>query len=332
MGGAAASRWWRTLTGYTGLGGLRSLWAMLADRTPSAPEDLTLADVMASDARQVEVEGRPVALREAGQGDPAVIFIHGFAEHLGVWRPVQEQIARTHRTVALDLWGFGASARPADAKPADWVREVTGVMDLLGIERAVLVGHSLGGRVALMTARAHPERVAGLVLVSADWGQAPHGYLLVWLLAHTPLLPLMLGKLRANPRHIERTLALLGQFNSRVTAEMSQGLHRPRRVEGSAACWQSLAQAPPLRDVRGLTAGITCPALAIWGENDPIVPLWAGQRLARKLGCPIEVLPAGGHFPQEEHHQRTAELIEEFLERLPEGGGARRTQRDTRRL
>ena len=311
-------RWLKTITGFTGLGGLRAICAMVTDRTPAVPEDLTLAEVMPAEARHLDVDGRPVALYETGTGDPAVIFIHGFAEHLRTWRPVQEQIAQTHRTVALDLWGFGASARPPDVKPSDWVRQFIGAMDALGIERAVLVGHSLGGRVSLMTARAHPERVAGLVPVDADWGQAPHGYLIVWLLAHTPALPLALGRLRSSPGHIQRTIDLIVTPNHHFTPEMIEGLFRPRRVVGSAACWRSLAAAPPLADVRGLADGVNVPALVIWGADDPIVPLWAGQKLARKLGCPIEVLEECGHFPPEEYPARTAELIEGFLGGLPQ--------------
>jgi len=310
-------RWLRTLRGFTGLGGLSWLASMLTSRTPPQPEDLTLADVLPADARHVDILGQPVALREVGEGDPAVIFIHGFAEHLGIWRPVQDCLAQTHRTVALDLWGFAASARPPRARPSDWVNEVVGVMDTLGIARAVLVGHSLGGRVSLMTARAHPERVAGLVLVDADWGQAPHGYVLVWLIAHTPLLAWALGKVRADPGHIERTMQRLATPDHVITPEIIQGLYRPRCVQGSAACWQSLAQAPPLRDVRGLADSIHRPAHVLWGAADPIVPLWAGRKLARKLGCDLTVLDACGHFPQEEYPERTAEVVEAFLAGLP---------------
>ena len=314
--GASGPPWLRTLRGFTGLGGLGWLASVLTDRTPAQPEDLTLADVLPADARHVDIHGRPVALREAGEGEPAVIFIHGFAEHLSIWRPVQERIAQQHRTVALDLWGFAASARPPQAQPSDWVDEVTGVMDELGIERAVLVGHSLGGRVSLMTARAHPERVAGLVLVDADWGQVPHGYVLLWLLSHTPALGWLLARIRSNPAHLRRVSGQTMTPNYALTPEVLEGLYRPRRVAGSTACWRSLGQAPPLRDVRGLADSVRCPAHVLWGADDPVVPLWAGRKLARKLGCEITVFDACGHFPPEEYPERTAEVVAEFLKHL----------------
>lgn len=306
-----------TLLGFTGLGGARWLASVLADRTPSQPEDLTPDDVLASDARHLDIDGQPVAIREAGAGDPPVILLHGFGEHLGVWRPVQERLARRHRTVALDLWGFGASARPPQAKPAQWVDEVVGLMDALEMPRAVLVGHSLGGRVALMSAARHPDRVAGVVLIDADWGQAPHGYVLVWLLAHTPALPMILGKLRSNPRHLQRMSKMIVTPNHALTPEMLEGLHRPRRVKGTVAAWRSLAQAPPLRDLRRLPERVTCPATVLWGMDDPVVPLWAGRKLAARLGCEIAVMEQCGHFPPEEYPEETAEIVQRFLDRLP---------------
>jgi len=309
-------RFFETALGFSGLSGLRWLLSVPFDRTPARAEDLTITDVLAPGARHVLVGGREVAIREMGSGEPAVLFLHGFAEHLDTWRPVQERIAQTRRTVALDLWGFGASARPPHAKPAEWVDEVIGLMDELGIARAVLVGHSLGGRVSLMTARAYPERVAGLVLVDADWGQAPQGYVLVWLVSHTPALGWVLGKIRANPDHIRRLTDRIITPNHVLTPAMQEGLHRPRRVMGSAACWRSLGQAPPLRDVRGLAEGVRCPAVALWGANDPVVPLWAGRKLAAKLGCELTVFEECGHFPAEEYPERTAGVIEEFLGRL----------------
>ena len=319
MGSLRGPRWLKTLRGFTGLGGLSWVASVLADRTPAPPEDLTLADVLPPGARHVSIQGQPVALRDMGEGEPAVLLLHGFAEHLDTWRPVQERLARRHRTVALDLWGFAASARPPHAKPADWVDEVVGLMDELGLGQAVLVGHSLGGRASLMTARAHPERVAGVVLADADWGQAPHGYVIVWLLAHSPALPWVLGRFRAGPRHLQHLARQIITPNHDLTPALQEALLRPLRVQDHAACWRSLGQAPPLRDVRGLARSVSCPALVLWGADDPVVPLWAGRKLARQLGCEIQVFDRCGHFLPEEYPEETAESIEGFLEGLPGG-------------
>lgn len=308
--------WLQTLTGFTGLGGMRWIASVLADRSPSPAEDLTPADVLTPEARHVTIGHHTVALRELGAGEPAVVLIHGFAENLNLWRPVQERLAQQCRTVALDLWGFGASARPPQAQPRDWVDEIIGVMDALGIARAVLVGHSLGGRAALMTARAHPDRVRGVVPVDADWGQAPHGYVLVTAMAHTTALPWILGKFRAGPRHLRSLAPQIMTPNYPLTPAFEDAILRPLRVQGTATCWRSLGRAAPLREVRGLAEAVRCPAQVLWGADDPIVPLWAGRKLARKLRCELEVLDACGHFPQEEYPEQTAAVIKAFLGRV----------------
>lgn len=307
------SRALHTLTGFIALGGVRWLLSVMADRTPSRPEDLTLEDVLPEGVRHITIAGHPVAIRERGEGDPAVMFIHGFAEDTTSWREVQDQVARTHRTIALDLWGFGASARPPDLTQPQWVDQVTGVMDALGLERAVLAGHSLGGRASLMCARRRPDRVAGLVLADADFGQAPHGYLILWLVAQTPALPWVMGKVRSNPGHIERVARLIETPNYRMNEERLEALHRPIRVKGTAQCWRSLGQGAPLRPVRRLPEQVSCPARVIWGGDDPLVPLWAGQKLSRKLQCPLEVIEQCGHFPQEEYPRLVADQVSEFV-------------------
>jgi pyruvate dehydrogenase E2 component (dihydrolipoamide acetyltransferase) len=300
------------MRGFAGVGGPKWIASVLADRTPATPEDLSPADVAPSDCAFAEVSGRPVIYRALGAGDTAICFIHGFGESLRIWEPIQTALAATHRTVALDLWGFGASVRPNDITPRDWIGEATGLLDALGIERAVFVGHSLGGRVSLMCARHAPERVAGLVLCDADWGQAPHGYLLAWALCRTPSVGLLLGKLRANPEHLTRLLTVFGtpSFNPDLEA-----LHRALRVKGTVESWRSLGSAPPWRDVRRLPESATCPALVIHGHNDPIVPLWAGEELARRLQADLQIIDDCGHFAPEEYPSQVLAMIQKFVER-----------------
>jgi pimeloyl-ACP methyl ester carboxylesterase len=302
--------------GFSGLGGIAWIASMIADSTPITPEDLTCADLLGPEVQVASVDGESVAYHEEGQGEPALVFVHGFSERLQIWQPVQQALSARHRTVALDLWGFGASARPAHAQPRDWVRQVTGLMDQLGLVSAILVGHSLGGRVSLMTARAAPERVQRLVLCDADWGQAAHGYVMAWLLSHSPAIPRILGKIRASDQPLRRMLKLTQTPNYPFTEAMIEALRRPLRVQGTARCWQSLSGAPPLRDLRGLPETVSCPALVIWGEDDPIVPLWAGQKLARRLAtAELKVIPDCGHFPQEEYPAMVAEFIRGFVEK-----------------
>lgn len=306
-------RFVQTMRGFAGPGGPMWMASVLADRTQLVPEDLSPEDVAGPGCHTCEVQGRPVIYHEQGSGGLPVVFIHGFGERLQIWEPIQQALSADRRTVALDLWGFGASVRPADITPRDWVAEVTGLLDVLSIERAVLVGHSLGGRVSLMCARYAPERVAGLVLCDADWGQARHGYVLAWALCRSPLLDTLLGKLRANRGNLER---LLGVFGTPSFHPDIEALHRGLRVKGTVRTWRALGSAPPWRDVSGLPEAVNAPALVIHGHDDPIVPLWAGEELARRLNAPLAVLPECGHFAPEEYPDQVTALIAKALESI----------------
>jgi pimeloyl-ACP methyl ester carboxylesterase len=306
-------RFVQTLRGFAGYGAPWWIASVLADRTPPAPEDLSPEDVAGADCGYAEVGGLPVLYRELGARGVPVVFIHGFGERLQVWEPIQQAVAQTRHTVALDLWGFGASVRPDDITPRDWVREVLGLLDALEIERAVLVGHSLGARVSLMCARHAPERLSGLVLCNADWGQAPRGYLLAQAMCRGPWLAMLLGKMRANPEHLRRLLTVFGTPSLHPDLE---GLQRPLRVKGTARAWRALGSAPPWRDVRGLTRWVRCPAVVVHGHDDPIVPRWAGEELAHRLHAPLRLIPNCGHFAHEEYPELVCGALQEFLREL----------------
>ncbi|WP_418960953.1 alpha/beta fold hydrolase [Streptomyces tritici] len=124
--------------------------------------------------RTVVRDGVALAVRDGGGDGPPVVLLHGLAGHAGEWDATARSLRSRHRVVAFDQRGHGASARrPADVSRAAYVADVVAVLDALGLERAVLAGQSLGGHTALLTAAAHPDRVAALVLVDASPG-GPH--------------------------------------------------------------------------------------------------------------------------------------------------------------
>jgi len=110
----------------------------------------------------------------AERGRPPVVFLHGFGGDLSHWTAQLEHLRPEHRAIAMDLRGHGESERPRDADfgVESQATDVVAVLDALGIDRAVLVGHSLGGAIALAAAARDPDRVAGLVLVAAP-GRVP---------------------------------------------------------------------------------------------------------------------------------------------------------------
>ncbi len=127
------------------------------------------------DSRFIEVNGLTVHYKMAGEGEPAFFLLHGFGASTFSWREVMGPLAEMGTVVTFDRPAFGLTERPT---PGEWEGQspyapeaqadlTVGLMDALGVERAVLVGNSAGGTVALLTALTYPERVVGLVLVDA---------------------------------------------------------------------------------------------------------------------------------------------------------------------
>ena len=111
-------------------------------------------------------DGVEIRYETAGAGDPALIFIHGWSCDRSYWRAQMAHFAKSHRVVALDLGGHGESGFGREAWTIDsFGGDVAAVIDELGLERAVLIGHSMGGDVALAAARRLPGRIDGLVWV-----------------------------------------------------------------------------------------------------------------------------------------------------------------------
>jgi pimeloyl-ACP methyl ester carboxylesterase len=311
-----AVSWHDHVFGFAGLGGLKWLAGIFASRA-GQPEDLTPEQVAAPGSQAVDILGERVAFIDEGSGDPPLLFIHGFGESTRTWDFVRPAFAPRHRTVAVDLWGFGASARPAGLKPVGWVRQVEGLLDHLGLAPAVLVGHSLGGCVSLMCASEMPQRVRALVLVNADWGQASFGYSLVRLISYTNLLPLALSRLRGGLDPIRTLVTQIAGPKLQVTDEQIAIFRDYFRVQDTLRTWRSLGRSQHWRDVHRLPPTIECQALVVCGEEDGIIPLDWGKKLAATLPHgELVTVPGSGHFPQEDDPQAVITPIEAFLSRL----------------
>lgn len=113
-------------------------------------------------------DGVRLVCRDSGGPGQPVVLLHGLAGHAGEWDRTAQRLSPRHRVIALDQRGHGASERhPQDVSRDAYVADVIAVLDQLALRRPVLVGQSLGGHTAMLTAAAHPERVRALVLVEA---------------------------------------------------------------------------------------------------------------------------------------------------------------------
>jgi pimeloyl-ACP methyl ester carboxylesterase len=121
--------------------------------------------------RTVVRDGVRISCRDWGGAGPPVVLLHGLAGHAGEWDTTSQRLRARHRVVAVDQRGHGASERhPRDRSRAAYIADVVAVLDQLELHQPVLVGQSLGGHTAMLTATAHPELVRALVLVEAGPG------------------------------------------------------------------------------------------------------------------------------------------------------------------
>ena len=259
--------------------------------------DLASADVP---GRFIEVEGIRLHLLEQGEGEP-IVLIHGLGGSTFSFRFTIPALAERYRVVALDLKGFGYSARPpkGDYSLTAQAELVVGLMNQLGIERTAIVGHSMGGGVAMRIALASPERVSRLILVDSVGGSTEERRRRFGFLAR-PFLPFVAAFALGRSKAFERGLRRAVHDPTFVTAEVVEGYTRPFRVKGHLRSLESFV-ASGRRDGDLPLEDISQPALILWGEHDRWLPLAQGEELARRIpGARLDVVPAAGHLPLEE--------------------------------
>lgn len=263
----------------------------------------------------------PLHVESHGAGPP-LLFLHGFGANSFTWRRWVAALAPRHEVVLVDLKGFGAAPKPADGRyspmlQAELVHRLVLQRDLRDL---TLVGHSLGGGVALLTAlrlidSGQAERLSRLVLIGSIAYEQPLPRYIRW--ARIPLVgEILLGLLSAE-RIVRGVLSYIMYDTSAVNRGMIDGYANPLR--GTAAKRALLETARDLipRDVDEITARypeIGVPTLLLWGRQDPITPLWVGERLARDLpDARLVILEGCGHVPPEEKPEECLEAIRGFL-------------------
>lgn len=284
-------------------------------------------------SRWLEREPRPVlrtrlvhgyrrAYRVAGAG-PAVLLIHGIGDSSRAWERIIALLARDHLVIAPDLLGHGASDKPrADYSVAAYANGMRDLLAVLGIERVTLVGHSLGGGVAMQFAYQFPERTERLVLVSS--GGAGHDVSPVLRAATLPGAQLALSALRlpgARPA-LAAAVDLLGRAHSAVgrdAADLRRVVEALPDHSARAAFFRTLrsvvdwrGQVVTMLDRSYLAAGI--PTMLVWGGRDTVLPVGHAHRAhAAMPGSRLEIFPDDGHFPFRTDPGRFAGLLADFV-------------------
>lgn len=270
--------------------------------------------------RRGELDGLDLHYTTTGDG-PVTVLIHGLGGFAESWRGTRAALESHSRIIALDLPGFGQSSKPRRGYTLPFfAKAVEGLLEELGIERARLVGHSLGAGVALAFALRQPERVERLALIGAAVPGFPLRPSAIFRLMAAPgvgeilssfvtqrLCLAALGRCLVVPQPAEVAFLVEHQYAVRTTAEgRAAYLATVRGIKEDFT-----RQAPRYR---AAFAGWNRPTLIIHGRQDPVVPFQHAEAAAKGIGrAETRWLDRCGHFPQLEHSDAVNGWLGEFL-------------------
>ena len=258
------------------------------------------------EAETVDLAGRRIRYLRQGDGDEALVLLHGFGGGLDTWLFNQPALAAGRTVYALDLPGHGGSTKDVGAGDLDgFARVVADFLAALGHDRAHVAGHSLGGAVAMALALSQPERVASLTLIaSAGFGPEINA-------------DYVEGFVAANSRReLKPCLELLFADPSLVTRQLVDNVLRYKRLDGVEQALRTIASQvfPGGQQAAVLgpkLAETSIPVLVVWGREDRIVPV--GHAAAAPAHARVEILDATGHSPHLEAAGHVNRLVEELL-------------------
>jgi pimeloyl-ACP methyl ester carboxylesterase len=286
----------------------------------SAPADVSFEEVRSSvphseSSHFAEIDGVRLHYQEKGEGTPLVL-IHGFTSSAYSWKDVFEPFSRSFHVIAVDLKGFGFSGKPdGDYTKRAQAQLVVQLLDHLKIEKAWLAGCSMGGEVAINVALANPQRVAGLVLIDSAGVTVTGGSSLAPAYVRLPVVGRLLTALALRSDTLVRE-GLEKSFydDAKVTSERVANYYRPLSTRaGQLAALRASTQwdqFPVEQDLGRITAR----TLIIWGEEDALIPLAAGQTMNSLIkDSKLVIIEKCGHLPQEEIPERVLDEVSAFM-------------------
>ena len=283
---------------------------------------MTETDTAGFEEWSAELHGHEVIYRMAGTGPP-VVLIHGMINSSRHWAAVAERLAVDHTVIAPDLIGHGDSATPrGDYSIGAHAAAIRDLLAALGVRSATIVGHSLGGGVAMQFFWQFPERVERLVLISSG-GLGPRVSPLLRIAALPGASPAL--ALAARPRVVNGIAALADGLERRgsekaVYLDAVARALRPLQGEGSRRAFLQTLRG--VIDARGQRVSAVdrlyllgaVPTLVVWGERDRTIPLEHGRAAHEAIPhSRFETLPGAAHFPHLEDPEGLADVLEDFL-------------------
>jgi len=276
--------------------------------------------------RTVTLHGDALDYFDVGSGPP-VVFVHGLLGSHRTWAHLLSALGADHRVVAPDLVGHGGSAKPrGDYSLGAHAATLRDLLDQLGLDRVILVGHSLGGGIALQFAYLFPTRVQRLVLVSS--GGLGRELSLLLRAATLPgaewVLPLLAsswarGRVEAVGRGVGR---LLGRVGMRPGSDLTEAWRGFVSLGDADSRRAFLASSRAVIDPGGQTVTArphlhrlaTVPTLLVWGARDRVIPSMHAARAAEAIpGSRVEIFERAGHFPHLDDPDRFLRVLRDFM-------------------
>jgi pimeloyl-ACP methyl ester carboxylesterase len=266
----------------------------------------------------VEVQGHRVRYREAGSGS-VVVLLHGIARSLEDWSENLEVLATRHRVIAVDVLGHGLTEKPRVAYSVAQQRDfLRACFKVWGVERASLVGNSMGGAIAVSFALEYPALVDRLVLV-APAGMGERGADFLGLSTVPVLGELITRPSRAGSRNVCHALFSDASFVTEARVERDYKLARQPGAQWvflkmlRSMAYRRGVRPGLLEAIRGRLSEIRAPTLVIWGRQDRILFFEYAEAAAAALNARLEVFDPCGHFPMVECSEAFNRLTLEFL-------------------
>lgn len=291
--------------------------AFLIFRTPDTDPAAMRAKYGAPPSQFVDVgDGLTIHLRDEGPRDaPVIMLLHGSNADLHTWEPWVEALKGQYRVIRFDQVGHGLTGPDpsGDYSTANFVADIGAVADKLGLGRFILGGNSMGGKHALAYAIAHPERLDGLVLVDGSGGPMlklarkddEDSGNIGFTIARMPGVNLLVEQI--TPRElIQQSLEQSVSVKSVVTPAAVDRYWELLRYPGNRRATLARFSLPYDPLAAADIAKVTTPTLILWGAEDRIIPVEAGQWLAKTMpNNQLVIYPKIGHLPHEEAPEAT---------------------------
>ena len=247
--------------------------------------------------QSTEINGLKISYQVGGEGD-VVLLLHGWGGEAASFQPVFDWLTQSHKVYALDLPGFGQSQMPPTAwNTSDYAQFVIAFLEKSGIPKAHFIGHSFGGRIAIIVSAEYPEKVDKLILVDSA-GIKPRRSARYYL--------------RVGLAKIGKLLRRCGKYGIFVADAMSA--RAGSKDYQNAGDMRATLVKVVNQDLRAFLPRIIAPTLLIWGEDDNDTPVAFGQIMEKEIpDAGLVVLKEAGHFSYLDQFPQFCRIVASFL-------------------